>query len=352
MNVSELYELTEWIEEEIKDAGIVGLYQQLHSILKRHTQPNQAKPTFEDQRKELISALKEVPLLRLSGEQKDFLENMGIAEAVGQAGISKVEDILFRNVIDVSNSVQELSEIINKLNSAITKSDQLKSCLHGNVSYEGYETDDKVLIRVTFDHGASISNVKDFKSWASVWYDIGRGIAMAHGQTPEDIDVVGAGKGSIIIELAVAAAIAKTTSSIIMEGLKVAERVIKIRQESEKLKGMQLSNKKLALDLAKEAEKEKNVGIEKVIETAVQESNLNQENEGDKVTALGNSVKKLVSFVENGGVVDFVVPDTPEDKETEESKKQKEELSSAFQEIRKLERKIALLEQKKAQQDS
>lgn len=81
-----------------------------------------------------------------------------------------------------------------------------------------------------------MSNLSDFKSWGSTWYDIGRGVAMGHGTPPEDIKVVGATRGSIIIELGVAYAIAATTSRIILEALKLAEKSLALRKTVEEIR--------------------------------------------------------------------------------------------------------------------
>jgi hypothetical protein len=57
-----------------------------------------------------------------------------------------------------------------------------------------------------------MSNVADFRKWGTFWFEIGRGVAMAHNAAPEEIKIVGATKGSIIIELAVVSDIAVTIS--------------------------------------------------------------------------------------------------------------------------------------------
>ena len=65
---------------------------------------------------------------------------------------------------------------------------------------------------------------------------------------------------------------------------------------------------------------------------------------GDKIKALDKAVKNLVNFIEKGGVVDFIVPEEADSEESEEDNNA--ELRVAFQEIRKLEKKLELLEYK------
>ena len=56
-------------------------------------------------------------------------------------------------------------------------------------------------MRVEFREGALIDNVKSWKYWSKEWYDISRGITMALDRAPEDIRVVSAGRGSILMDL-------------------------------------------------------------------------------------------------------------------------------------------------------
>mgnify|MGYP006179352477 CR=1 FL=1 len=92
------------------------------------------------------------------------------------------------------------------------------------------------MMRIYFKDASSINNLSDLKKLGSTWYDIGRGIAMTQDKSPEDFVVVGAQKGSIILELAVAARIATSVSKILLETLKVAEKVIDILKKVEELK--------------------------------------------------------------------------------------------------------------------
>jgi len=346
MNVSELFELTHWITREIEGAQIPQKYQALQTILQQHSQPNQQKTPFESQKDGLINALIKVPLGQLTRDQLDFLYHLGIASAVGEEGIEAIEDTLYKNVIDVATSAQKLQQMLQKINEGISKANQIKAGLTNCVLEEEYETDNEILMRVSFTGHALMSNVTDFKSWGNIWYDIGRGIAMVHDASPEEVKIVGATKGSIIIELAVIASIATTTSGIILAALKVAEKVLDIKTKAEELRGLKMKNDKFAKDLEKEAENEKKSGIEEITSEVVKTLKIKKDGEGDKVKALDTAVKNLVNFIEKGGVVDFIIPEEEEEPKEGEEKKN-EELRVAFQEIRQLEKKLALIEHKK-----
>lgn len=348
MNVSELLHLTHWVTREIVDQDIAGKYQALQQILHENAQQGQPNRPFESQRTTLLEALRAVRTDILTKDQLEFLNRLGIGAAIGEPGAEAVESILYRNVIDIASSARTLAEIHATLTNGISKSQQLAVGLTGSVSEQSDELEEDVLMRITFTSGAAMKNVADFKRWGSTWYDIGRGISMAHGAAPEEIRVVGATRGSIIIELGVAYVIAKTTSHIILEALKVVEKVLELRKTVEQIKAMQLQNKKVAHELEKEIETEKTAGVERIT-TQVQKKLKLKADEGDKLAALQKAVKSLVNFVERGGEVDFVVPEIEEDEEEGEETTDAnasidyKPLKEQAAEIRQIEAKLKLL---------
>jgi hypothetical protein len=347
MDIEELYALTNWIDQEIGSKKIVKRYQLLQNILNQNSQANQARQPFEQQKSELLTALGSVSLQSLTIDQLNFLEKLGIASHVGESGVHKVEDILVKNPIDVATAASKIDEIIKKFNQAIEKSNQLKTGLKGCVDPSSSDMLNEILVRVSFSGRAAMANIVDFKKWGSDWHDIGRGIAMIHSAAPEDIRIVGAKKGSIIIELAVIYGIAKTVGSIIFEALKITERVLEIRKKAEEIRGLKLNNDKIEKELEQEAEREKTDGVNQVVNEVVNKFQIKTNQDGDQVKALETSVRKLVAFLEKGGEVDCVIP---EGKGTKESDAQQlKELRDSFASIRALEVKIRQIEHKKEQ---
>lgn len=346
MNVSELYNLTSWIDQHVVGPAIVEKYAALGQALQRYVVPNSQGLSFEVEKDALFQALGEAPLLSLTKDQIVFLESLGIAQFIGLAGTENLVDLLYRNVIDVANSAAKVQEIVNQLTAGIAKSSQIKAGLAECVASEDYELDGEILIRVSFKGRAPMSNVTDFKDWGKAWYEIGRGIAMAHDKTPEDIRIVGATRGSIVIELAVLASIAGTTSFIIMEGLKVAEKILDLRLKAEQLREMKLKNTKLADEIEQSAEEEKAAAATRITEEAAKKLKLTKAKNAEQIMILEKSVTNLLNFVERGGEVDFVAPeeDVNGGPDGETSNSEIRLLRGRFEEIRRLETKIALLE--------
>jgi len=346
MNVSELYQLTKWIQNEIVNTQIPQKYQQLLQILQRNAQPNQPKQPFEQQKNNLIEAIKKVPLNQLTRDQIEFLKKLGIGEAVGQKGVERIEDILYRNALDIVTAAQKIREIYQALNNGIQKANQIKMGLDGCILEESYEVEDKVLMRIYFKEKAALSNVTDLKKWGAIWYEIIRGIAIAHSATPEEVKIVGATSGSIVIEMAAAATIASTTSIIILSALKVAERFVEILKKVEELRSLKLNNQKLLAELEKEAQKEKEKGINEISNKVVNILRLNEQEQGDLINALKKSIEHLVNFIELGGEVDFIVPDEDEADKEKQSEKDIDysRIKEIVREIREIESKIKALE--------
>ena len=275
-----------------------------------------------------------------------MLDTLGIERHLGSHGIDELEGILFKNGLDMATAAAEVATIHQEINSGVSQSDQLKASLTPLVSEEDGEDEAEnsdIVMRVHFQNEVAMNNLSDFKKWGATWWDIGRGIAMAHDHTPEDIRVVGAQKGSIIIELAVVAAIATTTSTIILSALKVADRVLTIRKKAEEIKSLKLNNKKLEDDLEKEAEKEKNQGLKNITQEISITLNIDGNGDGEKLKVLEKSVKNLINFVENGGEVDFYADD---ENISEDNQQDIEQLKVNFAEIKKLEQRVLAIEHK------
>ena len=344
MNVAELFNLTRWVDENITKVQIPQKYQALQQILQQNTQPNQPRQPFDAPKSDLITTIKNVPLKELTKEQLAFLRAIEIAQYVGEEGVNIIEDIFYRNVIDIATTAKKVQDIYQNLIVGTKKLNQIRTGLEGHVHQEVYEAENEVLMRITFTGHAGLTNVVDFKEWGKIWYEIGRGIAIAHNAAPEQVKITGATSGSITIELATIPAIAATAATVIYSALKLAEKVLDIKKKAEEIKNLQLQNKKLADEIAKEAEKEKEKGIEEISVVIVEQLGIKKSEEGDKVLELDKAIKHLVNFIEAGGEVDFVLPENGKNQDDDKSSIKYKKLKEQIQEIHLLESKLKLLE--------
>jgi len=351
MQIDELLKLCKWFDENVKKVKIPQKYQQLHQIMTQNTNArnNQPHQPFESEKEALLSSLSLLNFKVLSLEQIALLEKLEIKNFLGNAGVDIIEDTLYRNSLDIAAATNKIGEISNKLQTAVQRFDQFKTSFSGLYSIDESEIlePDQIFMRIYFQGNSAIKNVADLKRLGTAWYDIGRGIAMANGGHPQDLQVIGAQKGSVILELAVAAGIATSLSTILLAGLKVTEKVLGVLIKVEELKAMKLSNKKIAEDLIAEAEKEKTEGIKMIVEETINQIGINTKNGGDKIASLEKSVKKLIEFTENGGKVDFIQPNQEEGEEEKNERKELIEFRNNCTEIRTIENKIKFIEHQK-----
>jgi hypothetical protein len=342
MQVDELLDLTRWIATEIDEGGIVGLYNELKAKLEQNAQANQPQQPFGEEKENLVVALAAVRTNVLTSEQVRFLDCLGIAGHVGPSAVRAVEDVLFRNPLDPSTAATRVDEARQSIAEGVARSQRLAEDLEGCVARDEALGED-VLVRVRFAGETAIRNTVDLRKWADTWHGIVRGITMAHNQSPEDVRVIGAGRGSLLFDLATPYEFALTVTGIVFASLKVAERVVKIRHEAQMVKSLQLSNKKVARDLEAEAKAAEEKGAEQVTAEFTAQLKIDPASAGDVTAALGKSVADLIGFLRRGGEVDCVFPDQAEEGEGEQESRGRDALATTLEQIRELEGRLRQL---------
>lgn len=356
MQIEELLRLTDWFQENVVGKSIPNLYRSLFNKMNANVTRNSNQPfqSFESEKDSLFQALTLISTDTLTLEQIGFLIDLNVLDLLGPKAVKEIESILITNNLDIAAATQKIEEFSDTMDEAVDRLKQLSETLKQSFSIKTIEglPDEHVLMRVYFQHSVAIKNVVDFKRLATVWHEIGRGIALAQNHSPEDFKIVGAQKGSIIIEMAVLASIATTVSVILLRALKVAERGLEILMKVEELRKLKLTNRKIVLELKKEAERHKKDGTQEILDFAIKELEIDREKEGDKVTALDKAITKLIDFTQKGGAVDFVEPEIDEESEGDDSQNADDEklrtevlkLRENIEEIRALENKMKFLE--------
>ena len=348
MQVTELLQLGTWFKTNIDESGIVTKYVSLYNkmnqnIRRNNTQSTQSIP-FEIEKDNLIESIRIVDFQSLTLEQIKFLEQIKILDLLGEQGIIQIEEILFKNKLDIATATAKIKSMSDVFTMAQATINELTTTLQKSFSINDFDeiNDGEVLVRIYFKDGAAINNLTDFKTYSNLWHEIGRGIAMAQNKTPEDFKIIGASKGSIIISMAIAVGIATSISKILLEALKVTDRILDIRKKLEEIKKLKFENKKIEEDIKKEAEKEKENGIKNILTIIITDLKL-ESNQGDKTIALEKSIKDLIDFTEKGGVVDFVQHEKGNEDNTQ-VRTETQKLKKNISEIRALENKMKVIE--------
>jgi len=356
MQIVEVYGLAEWINKEIAEAQVIQQYNALHKVINHNVTRPPAEPMqpFEEQRGAITETITSVHLNALSLSQLESLDTLGIKAHIGKAGVTKLEDLLKNN--DIAFVAQSVNEIKNEIAAGIAKAQAIQQALEPLIETEEFVVDrDSVLTRVIFEHEASIDDIEKLKSWSSKLFDIGRGFAIAQGQTPKDIRVVGASKGSLIIELAILAAkvvpIATAIGLILNAMVKYREyQILSIQARRMKADDADLADEfeKDAVRWEQRAENLKTAIAKKVADEVRQTiADFREENQAE----FEKAVRALVDLHAKGGTIDCVIPEEEGEGEGEDKEGERtgdtaaalDNLRQAFARIRDL-RETPLLE--------
>lgn len=232
-----------------------------------------------------------------------------LAELLGPRGAEWVRTKVTTGEYDPATTANEVDAARTRLNEARTKFRAATEALNG-LEFSG-ERDIKCLsdatIQVRFTGDAEIRNIALLKKWSADWYDISRGIAMFAGGSPEEVRVLSAGRGSIIVTLAttaiatrILASIAKHVASIVHEGVKVGMAIESLRQQR-----LLTSTIEEELERQKAAVSEK--GVDDILASLQKDFPLSKL-QGDKKVAITRAVEKFLNFSNKGGEVDIRPP--------------------------------------------
>lgn len=350
MNVDEVFDLAKWYRE--RGAGAGQLYEALHTVLKHNATQNEKQPV-RDQLDTLISELEVQPLTELNLQQVAHLDKMGVAQFLGERGAAFVKHVVTQSSYDPATSATEIKTATDKVNGTI----KIFQALTNSLGASSFEPDDpeielaagQTMARIQFRQDASIGNIAEMRKWSVDWNDIARGIAHLVGEKPNDMKVVSASKGSIIIcvsgsitLISLFAFMSKKVSGILLDALKVQNAI-------EDLRHKKILNDTVEASLRDDQKKREKALVAEVSAElrAKAGDGFKEEHDGHLVIA----VNKYFDFITKGGEVDYLQPPESEDDEEVEAGSPKEaqaqlvgELRNLISEIRTIKGEALLLE--------
>jgi hypothetical protein len=175
---------------------------------------------------------------------------------------------------------------------------------------------DHATIRIIFKSDASMNNVKDWKDYSKDWHDIIRGVAMSVGETPEDVKVVGASKGSLVMVLAGTATVTTLLAVIAKNLTGISKNVISAKIAWEEYKQKAIVTQTMEREHKKALKDQRDEGLRLAKAAAL--AALPAPVAGDAQNALESAVDKILGFAEKGGEMDFVAPSKNDEEEENE----------------------------------
>ena len=345
MNVNELQQLSDWYIAHYSQLS--SLYSGLLTPIQHNaSQPN--KQPLESQLELLLTYLREMKFDDLSLQQLRMLSNLGVDSYIGNVGANFVNSAIRTSEFDPVTAAGRINEAMNKLGAAQTGFNAYIASLKslGFALSSDEKENDFITIRVGFQNQAAINNVTDWKDSAKDWYDIIRGVALASGEAPEETKVVGASTGSIILILAATVSVTTLLALISKNIASVTQDVIGIGNQIEDLRHKKFLNDTIEKELRKQEKEKKDKALREIVSTIKDKFSTI---DGEKITALEGSIRKLLQFNENGGNVDFIAPEAApveadaESKDDESARIALAEARSAIHEYQSMREQIKLL---------
>jgi Na+/phosphate symporter len=336
LDIIELYNLSEWYNRYYQRLN--NLYNALSGTLNHNaSQPNQQP--IEENLQRLITFLSEMNTAELSLQQIDLLGRLEVESWIGEIGADHLERVVKTASYDPASTAGRIQAAIQKLGEAQQKLRAYAASVSSlNIPQdEFHQVMGRVIVRVGFKNEASIDNIVEWKDSAEDWNHIIRGIALTVGEAPEETQVIGATKGSLILILAATYAVTKILSLITRHLANAARDVISVGDAIEDLRQKRLLTSTIEKELNK---KKEDIKKERISELKAELKKLSKKRaSGEDDNALDQSIERLFKFGEAGGDVDFVAPASDEEAQEageEEPEVNADESMNEIKEVRQL----------------
>lgn len=311
MQVRELRDLCTWFLKHGRP--VVRQYDILAQKLD-HNATQQKKQPVRSDLTSLLDNLRSMPLHELTREQITVLEREEVRELLGRDGARKVERLVKSARFDPATAAQELRQWHDLVANFERKCSELERHISEMELIDDEESyADEIVVRVHFREEAGINDIASLKAWSQEWFEIMRGIALCVDEPPEDVKVLGAHQGSVILVLGTTAGVTALLLLISNHLTKIGLNGLQLANAVEDLKHKTKLNKTVLKGLEKSIEDQEKEGLVELLEVA--KSTLPGEPNGEKVNALEKSVTKLLTFTKKGGEVDILPPPDPDDED-------------------------------------
>ena len=344
MNVNELNDVADWISAWV-DGPLLKKYEELDKILKMNAAGQSPQP-FAEIKKELESHIRSADIHQLSQAQLEVLSTLSILSLLGKKGVTELEEILFRNSLDLKTAASRVSENLLKLSQARDWANKRSTLLEPLVESEELESaNQEAIIHIGFRGEAEIHDFEDLKKWSATWHEIAYSVARAKGQPVQELRITGASRGSIILDIATNLDIGAVLVALLYGSLKVIREIHEIRLLRAKAENLLLKNDILLEQFKKSEEEKKIKAIDDMTASISLELGVDDTEKEEAEGWLKSSIRKFFSFVDEGGEVDIVVPETHEPDAGDETQSEKRlKLRQQLEELRKLDWEVKRLE--------
>ncbi|HHX8342013.1 TPA: hypothetical protein ACVOYS_000658 [Vibrio alginolyticus] len=334
MNINELLTLSNWAISVIDRSSFINSLQSAGKSLRLSLDRNDPREKRRQNLRALLESfqgkLKFIEQDRkLTDAEIEFLEGLGLKTIILPSAIDSYKLALQENG-SLESSIHIIEQKLIVLKNAYSHFKQLSEVLSqvsvtisGGQNQEQLFQEGKILTRLRFHDEASISNVVDFERWGKSWHTIGRGFSMLHGYAPEDVEIVSAGKGSILIDLLANIDTINSIGEAINHLLDSVKHLVGIKVAISSLDAL---SSKQARDAAEQKVYEQMLEQLQSEQESALESNYDNiakilidkvDGNPKSVAELRRAIKELDSFIQSGGDIEYIQSPNASDEEKE-----------------------------------
>jgi len=312
MDVSEVIGLADWMQEHVRPA--MPVYEDLVAAMEQNAN-NGSKVPLREHLESVHKVLVDMPVSQLSYQQTDLLDSMEVTGLIGPRGWQFVERTVKEGNYDPASAATDLRKAKQHFEQSLRQFSQAHEVLTGAgiAAIPQHPSPDTAIVRVRFKGAVAIENVVQLKKWSSEWYDIARGLAVAAGERPEDVEVKGATTGSLILVLGTSLMVAKIIALIMKQVASTVKSSMEIAHTLQDWKMRKVADAEVERVLTARRKSVEASGVQVALDTVKNE--IGQQVSGDTENALKKSIEKMFSFSAKGGEVDLLPPPVPEDGE-------------------------------------
>jgi len=308
MDVNEIVGLAHWINEYVNPA--MSVYEQLASAMEQNA-GGSSKVPLREHLDAVKTAFLGMPVEQLTYQQTDLLASLEVEDLIGEKGWRFVERTVKEGNYDPASAATDIRRAKQRIDNIIQLFKQARAALN-SVGVQGepeYDSSDKVTVRVRFKDGVEIANVTQLKKWTAEWYEISRGLAMAAGERPEDVEVKGATTGSLIFILGTTLTVATIIALIMKQVASTVKSSMEIAHTLQDWKMRKVADAEVERVLVERRKGIENGGVAAALQLVKEK--LGARVAGDVENALKKSIEKMFSFAAKGGEVDMLPPPEP-----------------------------------------
>lgn len=317
MNVNEVIGLAQWLNDHVQPA--LNVYEQLTAAMEQNAN-NGSKVPLREHLDAVEHALLAMPIEQLSFQQTDTLDEVNVFQLLGEKGWRFVERTVKEGNFDPASAATDIRNAKQTVEKAVTLFNAARKALSavGIQGEDEFESSTKVTVRIHFKEAVEISNVVQLKNRTADWYDISRGLAMAAGERPEDVEVKGATNGSVIIILGATLTVATLIALIMKQVASTVKSSMEIAHTLQDWKMRKVADSEVERVLLERRKRIEDSGTEEALKLVKEK--IGGEMVGDVQNALQKSIEKMFSFASKGGEVDLLPPPEPtEDEEVDDA---------------------------------